>query len=123
MTIIDLYRSITKDQSTHYRTIQAAIGRQSKKRQRILTMYSKGFSDRQCGAKLHLTHGACRGLLMRTCWAIHKAVNQLPRYHLVGRKHAGRPAAEPAEIETAAAGRPSSFRDFLSSDERKAFVH
>ncbi|HUE25088.1 MAG TPA: hypothetical protein VMQ86_25615 [Bryobacteraceae bacterium] len=119
MSIVDLYRSITHDQSTHYRTIQAAILRHSKRRYRLLTLYSKGFSDRQCAAKMKCTHGACRGMLLRTIRAVFKQVNGLPRYHVSGRKHA-RTRQEPAAADAPAT--PRGFKDFLSAGEREKFA-
>ena len=120
MTQTDLYRSITHDQASHHRTITAALHRQSSARRRIVTLYSKGFSDRQCGAQTHRTHGACRAMLLRTMWAVNKQALRLPRYHLTGRarKH---PAPIGAPREPDPRPQPTSWRDHLSPAEKRQF--
>jgi hypothetical protein len=117
MTQTDLYRSITGDRDTHHRTIGAALEQAEPTQRRVIALYANGLTDRQVGERTNRAHGSARGILRRAMLAAYNRIHGLPRYYKVGRPHRRQaPAARIAAPELAST--PSSFRDFLTPDER-----
>jgi hypothetical protein len=118
MTQTDLYRSITGDRDTHHRTIGAALEQAEPTQRRVIALYANGLTDREVGKRTNRAHGSARGILRRAMLAAYNRIHGLPRYYKVGRPHRRQAAAVARIAAPEEPGTPSSFRDFLTPDER-----